>query len=229
MADYWFTPYKGIVISYNTLRRLVGAIGVALPIVLGGVGWFLTGKLEPSISAYYYTDLRDWFVGSLWAFGVFLIAYRLGRLDNVLATVAGVLAIVVSLIPTAATGTPEGARSVGAMVHLICAGGFFVLLAVLSLLFAKDRDHYKPTFGQKVLHRVCAGCILLSVVGCLFVIMNSGKDVQADTTLVFWFETAGVVAFGVSWFTTVDSIVPVFARKATQDRSGESAISMAQR
>ena len=72
------------VISYMTLRKSVGCLGIALPFVLAfGLmfdrylalerwQWFV----EPSISAYYHTDMRNIFVGILCAIGVFLFSYR---------------------------------------------------------------------------------------------------------------------------------------------------------
>ena len=64
-SDY---PY---VLSYLDLRRWVGTIGIALPFVLiFGKLIFEGGGLLPSISAYYYSVMRDVFVGSLAAVAV---------------------------------------------------------------------------------------------------------------------------------------------------------------
>jgi len=115
----------------------VGAIGVALPVVLGlGGWWFFHLPPRPSISAYYYTELRNWFVGSMCAFGVFLIAYRLGKLDNVLATVAGVLAIVVGLVSVLFAKVRDGYNPARWRQWAHCACGALIGISVIgSALF----------------------------------------------------------------------------------------------
>ena len=62
-----------LVVSYLTLRKAVGAISVALPFVLAVGNRILGGPgIQSSISAYYYTGMRDVFVGSLCVTGVLL-------------------------------------------------------------------------------------------------------------------------------------------------------------
>ncbi|HET8922593.1 MAG TPA: hypothetical protein VFN26_06305 [Candidatus Acidoferrum sp.] len=59
------------------MRKAVGIIGVALPFALAFGKMLLQGSgLQPSISAYYYTDMRNVFVGSLCAIGVFLLSCK---------------------------------------------------------------------------------------------------------------------------------------------------------
>src|SRR3954447_13327075 len=66
-----------IVLSYLSVRRAIGAIGLLLPIVLGPVGWLVFGiEIQDNMSSYYHTALRDVFVGSLCAIGIFLFCYR---------------------------------------------------------------------------------------------------------------------------------------------------------
>jgi hypothetical protein len=68
----------------TTVRRLrlwVGVMGIALPLVIGIGHALQVGEavLLDSISGAYYTEMRDIFVGSLCAIGVFLICYRYAR------------------------------------------------------------------------------------------------------------------------------------------------------
>jgi hypothetical protein len=48
------------IISYLAMRRMIGILGVALPIVLV-IGGFIQDEIaiQPSISGYYYTNMRD--------------------------------------------------------------------------------------------------------------------------------------------------------------------------
>ena len=117
-----------LLISYLTLRKVVGILGMALPFVvfLGGKFIFKT-DIQSSISSYYYTGMRDVFVGILWTIGFFLYSYRgYGRIDNITGNLACVFAVVVSLFPTTADGTASRAEEVIGTVHLIFAALFFL-------------------------------------------------------------------------------------------------------
>src|SRR4051794_13222356 len=66
-----------LVISYLGVRRAIGAVGLALPILLGPVGWLVFGvEIQGNMSSYYHTRLRDVFVGAWCTIGVFLFYYR---------------------------------------------------------------------------------------------------------------------------------------------------------
>ena len=64
-----------LVISYLSLRKAIGFIGLLLPLVLA-LGNLLLGDagLETSISLYYYTNMGSVLVGSLCAIGTFLMS-----------------------------------------------------------------------------------------------------------------------------------------------------------
>ena len=79
-------------VAYRTLRRIVGLLGVLLPVLLA-IGNPLLGarlELQSSISEYYGTAMRDVLVGFLFAIGLFLFSYhgygppqsRCGRVSN---------------------------------------------------------------------------------------------------------------------------------------------------
>src|SRR5438477_12711319 len=93
---------NSLVISYLTLRRAIGFIGLLLPVALGlGKLLFDGAGLETSISAYYYTSMRNVFVASLCAIGIFLGSYRgFDRRDEVAGKAAFVLAVLVAMFPT---------------------------------------------------------------------------------------------------------------------------------
>jgi hypothetical protein len=64
--------------SYKQLRQAVGYIGIALPVVIiiGGLILQHCFELQGSISKYYHTIMRNYFVGSLCAVALFLWFYR---------------------------------------------------------------------------------------------------------------------------------------------------------
>ena len=65
-----------LVLSYLSIRRSLGLLGLLLPILLGPVGWLTLGiDIQENMSSYYHTPLRDVFVGVLCAIGIFLFCY----------------------------------------------------------------------------------------------------------------------------------------------------------
>src|ERR1700740_374365 len=91
-----------LVLSYLELRKAVGIIGFALPFVLVFGRMLLQGPgIQSSISGYYYTDMRNVFVGSLCAIGVFLMSTRAyDRNDQLAGIMPCVFAVGVALFPT---------------------------------------------------------------------------------------------------------------------------------
>ena len=50
------SPYDSLVLSYLTLRKAVGILGISLPVVLAVGGTIFCGlELQRSISSYYYS------------------------------------------------------------------------------------------------------------------------------------------------------------------------------
>ncbi|MBS1934940.1 MAG: hypothetical protein JST96_13140 [Bacteroidetes bacterium] len=96
-------PDQGYVISYLTLRKAVGILGMALPFVLMA-GFLIIKKgcpFPPSISHFYYTNMGNYFVGTLCAVSLFLFSYNgYDKADMITAKLAGLFALVVALSPT---------------------------------------------------------------------------------------------------------------------------------
>ena len=63
---------KSLIISYLTLRKIIGILGIALPFVLYlGALIIFQINIQSSISSYYYTGMRGVFVGTLFVIGFF--------------------------------------------------------------------------------------------------------------------------------------------------------------
>jgi len=130
----------GLAMSYLGLRKGIGFLGLALPIVLMvGKIWLDGGGIENSISAYYYTGMRNYFVGTMCAIGVFFTSYRYRREDNYLSDAVAAFAVGVALFPTTpAIASPTTSQTIVGYVHLTSASLFFLCLAYFSLfLFTK--------------------------------------------------------------------------------------------
>ena len=207
------TSNDSLVISYLGLRKAIGIIGTALPFVLA-FGKILVDSpgIEGSISAYYYTVMRDVFVGSLCAIAVFLMSYRgYERKDDIAGDLACAFALGVALFPT----TPEsGATSpekiIGAL-HLLFAACFFLTLAFFSLvLFRKTNPNVAPTLKKLQRNRVytvCGYAILLCIGLTAVVAFMSSDSPIKRLDPVFWLEATAIVAFGVSWLTKGEAIL----------------------
>ena len=105
-------PARAKVMDYRTLRAVIGGIVILLvPVVYIG-NWLIFIRhpgdcfynphwIPGSLSGFYYTHMRNLFVGAICAVGVFLVAYRgHDRWDDRLTNVAGLAAICIALFPT---------------------------------------------------------------------------------------------------------------------------------
>jgi hypothetical protein len=190
-----------ILVSYLTLRRVVGVLGVLLP-VLVAVGCFLVGsctELLDSISDYYGSMMRDIFVGVLFAIAWFLFSYRgYEAKDNTAGDLACVFALGVALFPT--TSNSGAIRA----IHFLSAAALFLVLAYFSLcLFTKTAKDTPPTREKRIRNRIyrVSGVIMLACilgVGVYYVLLRNSA--LSSLKPVFWLETAALWAFGLSWF-----------------------------
>ena len=192
-----------LVISYLTVRRAVGLVGIALPFVLVLGGLFYEVDIQRSISDYYHTVKRDIFVGSLCAVGVFLICYKgYDWWDAIVGRVAGIAAIGTALVPT--TGEID--------LHIVFAGIFFLALAFFSLfLFTRTKPGTTPTpdkLRRNRIYRISGGLIVLALILIAVVTQVPAIDaVVKDLKPVVWLESLAIVAFGVSWMTKGQAIL----------------------
>lgn len=116
---------KDAVLTYRYLRITMLAVLVMLGI---SVIWYaLDAKCGlDSVSAYYYTPVRNVFVGALVAFGAALIAYHgPTREEEALLNLAGSMAIVIAFVPTvpASCTTPGVEETTSAADVAASAGG----------------------------------------------------------------------------------------------------------
>lgn len=179
--------------SYRTMRLMVGALAFALPIVLV-VGDRLHGDLGKhagSISAYYYTHMRTYLVGTLCALAVFFFSYKYQLADNYLSDLAAIGALGAAFSPTNAHGT---SRTWVAWCHYGFATLLFLTLAVFCLFVFTRR---RKTAGQQrssrwVLRRniyLACGLLIPMALG-----LSSAKVVS-----LFIGETVAIYAFALSW------------------------------
>jgi hypothetical protein len=212
------------VMSFLLLRKLVGIIGMLLPFVLIAGNAIIGDDLQASMSGYYYTSMRNIFVGALCGLGIFLVTYNgYDRPDRIITNIAGAGAICVAFFPTS-PAKPTSGQSVIGDLHLAFAFTVFAMLAVMSLRFAKRSPTPERGLGrlEKISYAlgftppgtsttpaleiaIYRGCGLAIIV-CI-ALVKPLANVGGYSLLVL--EAIMLVAFGTSWFVKGKHILPV--------------------
>jgi hypothetical protein len=208
------TAPASLVMSYLLLRLLIGVIAVLLPFVLIGVNRAIGHGFQSSMSGYYYTAMRDTFVGALCAIGVFLVSYDGYDLpDRVITDVAGLCTICIAFFPTTPGYQPTARQALIGDFHLAFACAAFVLLSVMAFRFAKREptppgltwwQRFRYAFGftgpgdsrsprwERLVYRA-SGAVILACIIAVFPL----SGVRYSLLVL---ETIMLVAFGLSWF-----------------------------
>lgn len=195
-----------LVISYIALRRIVGILGFALPFVLalGALLVFNTG-LQGTLSGYYHTNMRDIFVGAIWAIAFVLFSYKgYDRKDDIAGNLACIFAIGLTLFPTTPEAPPNELTPIG-IIHVCFAALFFLTLIYFSwFLFTKTLPGEAivgPKKARNFIYRACAIimalCMILMVI---YTVLPKGTQMTLlPIAPIFWLESIAILAFGVSW------------------------------
>ena len=219
------TGFRRYLASYLWLRVAVGVMGIALPVVLL-VGDSLVldtaMSMKPSLSAYYHSAMRDFYVAVLFATGVVLVTYRIAERDFSawLSFVAGLAVLLVALAPT---GLPPGCspgadapaegcprltdlqayfgEALLASTHRWASIVFILAMALLTVIFALQEDNRRRSADARApwfwgsFHWACAMVMLAALA------FNGVSDVVG-----FWrgytltvVESVCAAAFGASW------------------------------
>ncbi|GAB3021654.1 DUF998 domain-containing protein [Niabella terrae] len=205
----------------KTLRKLVGILGMALPLLLYFFTLADTGYTAPldSLSHYYFTRAASLFCMVVSLLAIFLIIYK-GKepIDFYLSCAAGFSALCLVLFPTynitdiccdadyryAVTVLKTG--TFRALFHYIAAALFLLCLAALSF-FVFTRSSKAPAHrsaAKKRRNRTYRVCALVMVLALLMIFWGGylGGIPESDYSrlhLTFWMETLAIEAFGLSW------------------------------
>lgn len=204
-----------LIITYLTLRKLIGILGITLPFVLffGAFLIFQTG-IQSSISSYYHTGMRDLFVGTICVIGFFLLIYKgYESADNIAGDIGCLAAIGLALFPTAPDGTATGTEQIIGYIHLGFAALFFFVLIYFSLYLFTKSDPAKPPTPNKLqrnrVYKICgrtmAACIVLITV--YFLLPREIAASLSSLNPVYWLEAMAIIFFGISWLTKGEAIL----------------------
>lgn len=211
-----------LVLSFLAVRRAIGCLGFVMPLTLIIYGLASTSGLQNSISAYYYTPMREIFVGIFCAQAVFLWSYEGYRpetpgiiTDRNVARVAALGSLGVALAPMArkenlleSAGQLPGCTltqcllgsQVTSVIHYVSAIIFLSALAVFSLvLFVKGGSDTAEKRARQHIYRICGWVIVGTMVMIALLVLSGLDDIFVTLKPVFWLEAIASFAFAVSW------------------------------
>jgi len=183
------------IISYLTLRKLIGYLGLVLaPLCLIG-GLLFAGITQESISAYYNSNMRDIFVGVLTVVGAFLLTYKGYDLkDNIITSIAGTASLGIALFPmasnTALFGVFQLVPAVSTVLHFISTGIFFLSMAYMSY-FQFTQNVMKER--HNLIYQI-GGVSLLSLI--VILVIGNQFSIPFFTIII---EAIMLTIFGLIW------------------------------
>lgn len=189
------TSVRSVVFDYRALRLLMGVIAFSLSPVVS----FISTSPPSSISASYYTEARDAFIGMLFVVSAFLLAYNGHTFRQAIASkVAAVAAVGVALFPTSCDGC---SADMSAAIHTVAAITLFSILAYFCL--GPFREKTKRQTGKKkrraVIYLVCGWVMVVAmVIGLIAKVALSDAVVEAQR-IIYIVEAVALTAFGVGW------------------------------
>ncbi|TMM57984.1 hypothetical protein FEE95_00725 [Maribacter algarum] len=230
-------PSQPIQQSDYRIRKLIGTLGLALPVLLP----LSEGMLLSSMSHYYYQPLSSLiFVIILASFGLFLLSYKGYKIDSktekisddLLTNIGGISALIVVFVPTYCL------ESSSPVIDEICASGEYPLLGhidglknTIHLIFAGIfiftmgwMSKYKFTRGEQTsknrFYKWCGNLVWIAIglLVVLVIIDFFNEDFQITPYDVFFLETLAVVPFGISWFIkgeAMENIKSLFSKTDT--------------
>ena len=226
-------------VNHQTLKLMVGLIALSLGSITNLFADEPLASISASYFEGGWS--QTFFIGALFAIAAFLLAYNgYSKWEMVLSKIAGIAAAAVALFPCncldkgAATASAAGgadaatvpAGAVGAAsaamcmpdkalipyVHFIAAAVMFPILVVFCWFFY-NRAHEKNDRGsaeagrRMVIYQLCGITIVLAMLA-----MGINALVGSPVSRMVWYgETAGLIAFGISWLTAA-RVVPLISR-----------------
>ncbi len=212
-----------------TLRKLIGILGMLLPILLLTYLMIVNNLYIPlhSISHYFYTRAGSIFIIIVSLLAIFLIIYKgVEPIDFYISSTAGIFALCVLLFPTSnlcdvlgdvntkycVTNIPS--NEFREIFHYISAGIFLLCLAYMSIfLFTKSNQPIKSRGTKKITrNKIYRTCGIIMVLSILVIFLGGFLEIIPTTFyeanhLTFWMETVAIEAFGFSWLIKGETLI----------------------
>jgi len=204
----------------NTLRKLVGILGMTLPLFLYLFLFIDSGftSVLPSISHYYYTRACSVFIITVSILAIFLIIYKgNSKRGYYISTISGIAAILLLLFPTdnlfpklhgiyyKVSVTCLKDSPFRTYFHYIQSAIFLLGLAYMSyFLFPEktgiDLKHNKLMGVRNIIFRTTA---IIMAIALLIIFLGSFNlfncNFYLTNSITFWMEVICLESFGISW------------------------------
>src|SRR3954470_8307328 len=189
--------------TYFALRYALAGLALALPLVLAIFGAIRSSRYgtpaPDSISAYYHTGMRNYFVATLVSLGGSLFLYKgFSRWESIILNVAGIATVLVAFFPT---GRDKGASDAAEtftspQVHAITALVAFAAMAVVTWVFGpRTLDHVPSPTARAAFRRIYALIAVLMLVLPLVAVAVS----KLNNLGLFVIEMAALYVFVAYW------------------------------
>jgi hypothetical protein len=204
------TSLSDAVFDYRALRLFVGLVALGLPEVAA----FISSTPLSSISASYYTEARDIFIGSLFVIGALLWAYN-GRKttgeirwDKIIGKVGSLAAFCAAIFPTSCTGCGVTLTST---IHYVAAVILFSTVAYFCWAFRNSATasltQDKKAGRRVVIYSVCIIAIVGSMLGAGAAQLMVSVAARETLSITYYAELVAMLAFGVAW-TVAGKVLP---------------------
>lgn len=198
---------KNFLSSYFNLRMGIAVLALLLPLVLWIGGAAQGVGIQDSMSAYYHAAaghanaggglMRDFFVGILFAVGVFLYLYKgFSTLENIVLNLAGAFAVGVAVFPMEWNC---GDQCQKISVHGACAIALFLCIALVCIRCASEtlpylKDEKRQSRYRRIYLYLGVSMVLAPVAAFLLAVVF--RRLESYTYIA---EATGIAVFGVYW------------------------------
>jgi hypothetical protein len=199
---------QNAIFDYRALRLLMGVIAFSLPFATS----IVSSQPLASISASYYTEGHDIFIGMLCIISTLLWAYNGHSVpEKVASKIASIATLLVVIFPTNCYGCGVDIKSI---IHYGAAATVFGILIYFCL--GPFRDGKKGVKGKKGLraniYLICGSVMIICMlIAAITQFMKPADQVQAST-ITYWTETFALISFGVAWI-VAGKVIPWLTEK----------------
>lgn len=206
-----------IIRNYRSLRKRIGFLALAFPLILIVVGYLWSIKIQPTLSNYYFaqdpvsgrvdhTPARLWFCGILFVVAFFLFRYQgFSKNEDRWLSVAGFFAAGVAIFPMSIDGHNDydfllawTGLTQYISLHGICAVLAFGAIAIVIVCYA-DSTLSELDATQRALFKAIYFVIAAFMVVAIGIsIYLNIRYPQGDYILSA--EWAGIWSFAAYWF-----------------------------
>jgi hypothetical protein len=189
---------RNMLSTYFYLRMGIVTLSAALPIALLAYSVIARHPLEHSMSAFYGGDMRNWFVGTLWGLGAFLVLYKgFSFAEDMALNCAGVFAVLTAMKPCDCWGED----AVNSRLHLVFAFLFFASMAYVCFFCAATTIPLLPNAALEKAFRRKYFAIGIALVLSPLAAVPASYLGGGRQTLTFFVEWFAVWVFAYYWLT----------------------------